>query len=148
MRHRARCTSMLGADARSERGRRPTVAKRLLPILFAATLLPATAHADPALESRGKALSKLHCARCHVVSPDNRMSGISSTPSFMIMVKALSDWRDRFETFYARRPHPAHIRLDTDDERPPDQPATIEEVVLQADDIDAIVAYAQSLERD
>ncbi|MCA1240981.1 hypothetical protein LC092_00870 [Stappia stellulata] len=74
------------------------------------------------------------------------MSGISSTPSFMIMVKALSDWRDRFETFYARRPHPAHVRLDTDDARPPDQPATIKEVVLQAEDIDAIVAYAQSLD--
>lgn len=112
----------------------------------AAVLFPLTAHADAALQSRGKALSQLHCARCHVVSPDDRMSGISSTPSFMIMVKALSDWRDRFETFYARRPHPAHIRLDTDDARPPDQPATIEEVVLQADDIDAIVAYAQSLE--
>ncbi|WP_093805553.1 c-type cytochrome [Stappia sp. ES.058] len=108
-------------------------------------LLPAIALGDPALEDRGKALSKLHCARCHVVAPDDRMSGISSTPSFMIMVKALSDWRDRFETFYARRPHPAHIRFDTDEERPPDQPATIEEVMLKIDDIDAIVAYAQSL---
>jgi mono/diheme cytochrome c family protein len=113
---------------------------------MALLLSAASASADAALESRGKALSQLHCARCHVVSPEDRMSGISSTPSFMIMVKALSDWRDRFETFYARRPHPAHIRLDTDDARPPDQPATIEEVVLQADDIDAIVAYAQSLE--
>ena len=146
MRHRARCTSMPHAGARAIHGRGPKGARRLWLLVSAALFLPAVAQADHALESRGKALSQLHCARCHVVSPDDRMSGISSTPSFMIMVKALSDWRDRFETFYARRPHPAHIRLDTDDARPPDQPATIEEVVLQADDIDAIVAYAQSLE--
>ncbi|WP_156884431.1 c-type cytochrome [Stappia stellulata] len=126
----------------------PEAAARLhaVLLLFAtAVLLPLQARADPALANRGEALSKLHCARCHVVSPDDRMSGISSTPSFMIMVKALDDWRDRFETFHARRPHPAHIRFDGDAKRPPDQPATIEEMVLKIDDVEAIVAYAQSL---
>ena len=73
------------------------------------------------------------------------MSGISSTPSFMIMVAALEDWRERFATFHVRLPHPAHLRFEGDDARPQDHPATISEVILRIDDLDAILAYADSL---
>jgi mono/diheme cytochrome c family protein len=108
---------------------------------------PATA-VDEALAARGKALSQLHCARCHVVTPENRMTGIASTPSFMILVQALEDWRDRFETFHARLPHPAHLRFADDAPRPQDHPATIAEVILEIDDLEAIVAYAEKLKAD
>lgn len=121
--------------------------------LFAATLCPAllapgSAAAqtpDDALAQRGKALSQLHCARCHVVTPENRMTGISSTPSFMIMVSALDDWHDRFATFLARRPHPAHLRFENEPPRPQDSPATLAEVILTQDDLQAILAYAEKL---
>lgn len=100
---------------------------------------------DDALAQRGKAVAQLHCARCHVVSPENRMTGISSTPSFMIMVSALEDWHDRFATFLARRPHPAHLRFENEPPRPQDSPATLAEVVLSQDDLEAILAYAETL---
>ena len=117
-------------------------------LILAAGLLQQPAAADEALAARGAALSKLHCARCHVVSPQNRMTGISSTPSFMILVKALEDWRDRFETFHARLPHPAHLRFSHDEPRPEDHPSTIAEVILEIDDLEAIVAYAEKLKAE
>lgn len=105
--------------------------------------LPAAA-ATP-LSQRGLHLAEMHCARCHVISEKTRMGGISSTPSFMILIKALEDWRERFESFHARRPHPAHIRFAGDDKRPDHLPATIREVILTVDDLDALMAYVEAL---
>lgn len=107
--------------------------------------MPTAPRAETPLSQRGLHLAELHCARCHVVSEKTRGGGISSTPSFMILIKALKDWRDRFESFHARRPHPAHIRFENDDERPEHLPATIEEVVLTIDDLEALLAYADAL---
>ena len=45
------------------------------------------------------------CARCHVIGEYNRLGGIGNAPSFQWMVKA-DDWRERFGSFYARRPYP------------------------------------------
>ncbi|MCA1297262.1 cytochrome c [Stappia indica] len=119
-----------------------------LALLAALALTGTTAIAEEsALARRGEELSQQHCARCHVISPDNRMGGIASTPSFMILIKALDDWHDRFQTFHARRPHPAHVRFVGDAARAPDHPATITEVILVHDDIAAIVAYAEQLAR-
>ena len=59
------------------------------------------------LAEKGEKLARLHCARCHVVADGNAFSGIGSTPSFRLLVNALDDWRERFETFHTRRPHPA-----------------------------------------
>lgn len=118
--------------------------------LIALRLVLAPAHAlaqspDDALAQRGKAVAQLHCARCHVVSPENRMTGISSTPSFMIMVSALEDWHVRFATFLARRPHPAHLLFENEPPRPQESPATLAEVVLSQEDLEAILAYAERL---
>lgn len=76
------------------------------------------------------------------------MVGISSTPSFMILIKALDDWRERFATFHARLPHPAHVRFEGDGPRPIDLPATTKEVILKIEDVEAIVAYAEALADD
>ncbi len=97
------------------------------------------------LSEKGLALSREHCARCHVVEQSNRFSGISSTPSFPMLVRALKDWRERFETFHARLPHPSVIRIDGV-APPSDSPPTTRLVYLKPEDIDAFVAYAESLQ--
>jgi len=98
------------------------------------------------LAEKGEKLARLHCARCHVVADGNAFSGIGSTPSFRLLVNALSDWRERFETFYTRLPHPSVIRIEG---VAPinDAPPTIRTVDLKLDDIPALVAYAASLKR-
>ncbi|MBA5775823.1 hypothetical protein H2509_01640 [Stappia sp. F7233] len=115
----------------------------MLAMLAALSAHPVLAADD--LAARGEEIAELHCSRCHVVSPENRMTGISSTPSFMILISALPDWHERFASFYARLPHPAHVRFEDDAPRPEDLPATTKEVILKVEDIDAIVAYAEKL---
>ena len=68
--------------------------------------------ANDDLVKAGQKLAEDHCTRCHIVSDINPWGGISSTPSFQLMVNALEDWEDRFETFHVRRPHPAVIRFE------------------------------------
>lgn len=59
---------------------------------------------------RGREISIRLCARCHVVGDHNPMGGIGSTPSFQAMT-FLSDYIERMQTFYARRPHPAFVQV-------------------------------------
>jgi mono/diheme cytochrome c family protein len=94
--------------------------------------------------AKGHDLATAHCARCHVVSDKNRFTGISSTPSFMLLVNALADWEERFETFYARRPHPVHVRVKGHKpltELPPNA-APFE---IELSDVEDILAYARTL---
>lgn len=93
--------------------------------------------------TEGFDLSVKRCARCHVIGEYNRLGGIGNTPSFTWMVKS-DDWRERFTTFYTRRPHPVFARVagyplwsESDPYYPPFE-ITIEE-------IEAIAAYAGSL---
>lgn len=79
-----------------------------------------------------------------MVEADNRFSGISSTPSFMMMVDHLDDWQDRFATFYARLPHPSVIFIEGIDP-PTDQPPSVVPIELSLDDVEAILAYARTL---
>ncbi len=104
--------------------------------------------ADSQLTGKGMELAQQHCGRCHIVSDKNRFGGISSTPSFKIMIEVLKDWEDRFATFMARNPHPAHIRLKTDEPRPAHLPATVREVLLDLDEIEAILAYVDQMAVD
>ena len=104
---------------------------------------PAAAAGD---QSKGKELARQHCARCHVVESSKKFSGIGSTPSFMILAK-MPDWRERFETFFARPPHPVFIRL-PDVERLNDLPSAAAEIELEQEDVDHLTAYAESLKPD
>ncbi|HJL55988.1 MAG TPA: hypothetical protein QF597_00630 [Arenicellales bacterium] len=70
---------------------------------------PFTALADSQIE-RGFELARQYCSRCHVIGDYNRMGGIGNSPSFSWMVKSV-DWRERFQTFYTRRPHPVFVRV-------------------------------------
>ncbi len=119
-----------------------------LPMVSFALAFPITvfAQSDKALVERGYEIAREHCARCHVISDDNRMSGISSTASFPMMVNYLDDWELRFETFFARNPHPAHVRVDGSDP-PSDWPTGTVPVEITADDVEALLAYAHSLRK-
>jgi len=94
--------------------------------------------------STGKKLALAHCSRCHVVDPEKPFTGIASTPSFKLMVNELPDWEDRFSSFFVRLPHQSIVRI-KDDERGPLVKNLIEPVILEPEDIDALVAYARTL---
>ncbi len=93
----------------------------------------------------GARLALVHCGRCHVVGPKNRMGGIGSTPSFA-MLRTLDDWERRFRAFFTLNPHPAFtqvsgITLPFDEARPP----PIAPLEIAPADIDAITAYVAAL---
>ena len=109
------------------------------------TALGGPAAAETAAE-RGRALAMEHCSRCHVVDDANPFSGIASTPSFKLLVTALHDWKERFQTFHTRRPHPAVVRFEG--VAPPTGTLpTTRTVDLKLEDIDAIVAFATWLQQ-
>lgn len=96
--------------------------------------------------SDGRALSEQHCARCHVVGDFNKFGGIGSTPSFQLLVNAFEDWSERFETFHARRPHPAFVRVAGFDYPDPTViPPNAAPVEIELNDIAAIRAFAETL---
>lgn len=78
-------------------------------------VLPALAGAARAVQPNasvvaGRKLAIKHCARCHVIGDYNRLGGIGSTPSFQAMT-TLDDYKERFKTFFQRRPHPVFVRV-------------------------------------
>lgn len=95
---------------------------------------------------QGKLVSQTHCTRCHVVGDFNPNGGISSTPSFSLLVNYIDDWKDRFLSFNLRRPHPAIIRFQGEKTDPNNPPPSIP-IVLEYTDIEAITAFAETLQR-
>lgn len=91
----------------------------------------------------GRRLVREHCARCHVVGDFNPYGGIGSTPSFQLLAKR-DDWRDRFETFYARRPHPVFVRVPEVD-RWTDIPSPVVEFRITQENLRNIVAFVLTL---
>ncbi len=119
--------------------------RQAIPILLAAFVLAATAGAagaggDPKL---GRKLAIEHCARCHVVGDYNKYGGIGSTPSFSLLV-GLRDWRERFQTFFERRPHPVHVRIKDIPKRTA-LPSNAAEITLTLSNVDDILAFAETL---
>ena len=112
-------------------------------LLFATTASAAMAAGDA---KRGEELSRLHCARCHVVADDMPFAGIGSTPSFMLMVNYLADWEDRFQTFYARRPHPVHVRVKGLDSLT-NLPSNAAPIDIELADVEDILSYVRTLKK-
>lgn len=93
----------------------------------------------------GGELSVELCGRCHVVDPDERMNDIGSTPSFFVL-RAMRDWDQRFQTFYALNPHPAFTQVaDITPPFPIDRPSPIKPVEMTLGDLEAILAYVSAL---
>ncbi len=95
--------------------------------------------------ARGEALAYANCGRCHVIGTRNRMKSIGSTPSFAAL-RALTDWTERFRTFYLRNPHPAIIQI-KDVTEPFDitSPSPIHPVELTDRQVEDILSYAASI---
>ena len=96
--------------------------------------------------SAGAELAALHCGRCHRTSPQGRNIGIGSTPSFMAL-RALADWQERFVVFFALNPHPAFLQVDgISPPFDPERPSPIVPVELTFEEVEAIQAYAASVQ--
>lgn len=94
----------------------------------------------------GKKVAAQHCTRCHVVGDINPRGGISSTPSFQMLVRRRPDFRDRFQTFFARRPHPAFLSLKSVGRMRPDLPPNAKPVELTEQDVANMLAYVETLQ--
>jgi len=120
----------------------PLMPWRLL-ITVVAVLCTANAVRAEGDAAKGRALAEKHCARCHVVGDFNKFGGIGSTPSLQ-GIKYLKDWRDRFQTFYARRPHPAFVQVKGI--APPTKlPPYATPVELLPENVFDILAFAETL---
>ena len=103
---------------------------------------PADAGGDP---KKGGAIAEKYCSRCHVVGHLNPMGGIGSTASFQMIAK-MPDYLERFKTFYARRPHPAFVRI-PGIPRWSKLPGYATEFSITLDQVDDIVAFVKTLEK-
>ncbi|MEM8701382.1 MAG: hypothetical protein AAGF82_06105 [Pseudomonadota bacterium] len=93
----------------------------------------------------GEKLAVAHCGRCHMVNEATRLTTIGSSPSFAVM-RSFSDWRARFEAFFALNPHPSFTQVDGVTE-PFDisRPSPIAPMELTLDDLDAILAFVSRI---
>lgn len=114
-------------------------------IIFAWLAIALSHDAMAADIARGKDISEQQCARCHVVGDFNPNGGISSTPSFQLLVKRRPDYRERFETFYARRPHPAFVIIEGVERLMPELPVNASPVTLPIEAVADIVAFVETL---
>ncbi len=109
----------------------------------------AEAQADPVYAGDaelGLKLSTVHCGRCHVVSDDNRMNAIGSTPSFFVL-RTMGNWDDRFQAFFALNPHPSFTQVaEVTEPFPINRPSPIAPLEITLEDLDAILAYVYQLE--
>lgn len=98
--------------------------------------------------ARGRKIAETHCSRCHRLSNADRYGGIDSTPSFPLLVQRRPDYRERFETFFERRPHPAWVRIEGVSRMPNDLPPTAAPIELEASGVADIVAYVETLKSE
>jgi len=107
--------------------------------------LPSTAVCEDV--TRGKKLAEQHCARCHVIGDYNKYGGIGSTPSFQLLVKSFPDYRERFETFFVRRPHPSFIAIEGVGRPNPHLPPGAAPITLPHSAVADLLAFAETLKR-
>lgn len=120
----------------------------ILLIMPSKTVLAETSGVEAILEEgtieKGKTISLNHCTRCHVVGSFNPNGGISSTPSFQLLVNALKDFEKRFDTFYLRPPHPAVIAI-KGRKKQDDLPYNAAPITITLKDVKHIAAFAKTL---
>ncbi len=106
----------------------------------------AVAQDNATLATAGAKLAKTHCSRCHVIDTKNLFGGISSSPSFPLLVNGMKDWEDRMLSFHTRPPHPSIVRF-KGEPVDPDKAELRVPVILEYSDIDALVEYVRSLKK-
>jgi mono/diheme cytochrome c family protein len=110
--------------------------------VFFMSFAPAAAVAAGDRE-KGRDIARRHCARCHVIGDQDRIGGIGSTPSFPLL-RRMGDWRERFGTFYNRRPHPVHVRVEG--VRPwTNLPPNAKPFTITQDNVDDILAFVEAI---
>lgn len=114
--------------------------------VFAVGSLPAAAQSGDI--AKGRSIAEQHCSRCHVVGDYNPTGGISSTPSFQMLVKRRPDYKDRFQTFFARRPHPAFVTIKGLGRLMEYLPANAAPVELSQQDVADVAAFVETLKPD
>ena len=118
-------------------------ARNLLPLALAvAVALPAGARAEGDAV-KGRQIAVDHCSRCHVVPDHNPYGGIDSTPSFRLLARR-DDYLERFQTFYARRPHPVFVRV-PDVPPPTEDPAFVATFEILPQQIEDLIAYVEQV---
>ncbi len=91
----------------------------------------------------GRKIAEKHCSRCHVIGDYNPSGGIGSTPSFQLLAKR-SDYLERFQTFFERRPHPVFVRV-PGIPRWTNLPAYAAEFTVRLESIDDLIAFVELL---
>lgn len=112
--------------------------------LLVGGLVPATQAAAADIEA-GRKVAEQHCSRCHVVGGFNPNGGISSTPSFQLLVERRPDYQERFATFYARRPHPAFLTVKEVGRPMAYIPPNAAPVEITLEDVANIAAFVETL---
>jgi len=93
----------------------------------------------------GHKVSRDKCTRCHAVDDATRGWGIGSAPSFGVL-RALSDWDQRFAAFYALNPHPSFTQItEVTPPFPVDLPSPIAPIELNIDELEALMAYVTAM---
>ncbi len=92
---------------------------------------------------KGRDIAIAHCSRCHVVGDHNPFGGIGSTPSFQLLARR-SDYLERFQTFFARRPHPVFVRV-PDVPRWTEIPSHVAEFDVTPENIEDLIAFVETL---
>lgn len=113
-------------------------------VLLGTGIMPAFAQ-EGGNAANGRDIAAQHCTRCHVVGDINPTGGISSTPSFQLLVKRRPDYKDRFQTFFARRPHPAFLSIKGVGRIRPDLPPNAEPVEMTEEDVEDVLAFVETL---
>lgn len=109
---------------------------------IASCLAPPIAHAAGEVD-KGREIAVTHCSRCHVVPDYNPHGGIDSTPKLARLAN-FPDGMERFQTFYARRPHPVFVRMEGQ-EKLSNAPSYAAEFVMTAEQLQDLLAYAETL---
>jgi mono/diheme cytochrome c family protein len=96
---------------------------------------------------QGRKFAEKHCSRCHVVGDYNPTGGISSTPSFQLLVKRRPDYQYRFQTFFERHPHPAFLSLKGEEREMEHLPPNAAPVEITCQDIENLAAFVEKLKK-
>ena len=112
-------------------------------VLMAMVMVAASGARAEGGAAAGEKLAKKYCSRCHVIGDYNRLGGIDSTPSFPGLARR-TDFVERLQTFYQRRPHPVFVRIPGvapwSDAQPYAEPFTV-----TFEQIDDLIAYMRTL---